>query len=143
MVQFSNAFWHGNEAFKKVVLRMKMLVSHLCCTPIARVSLVLDSCCSCLTHVALMSLVSHSCLSRLSLVLSIRLHRNLVEIYFSLSVSLFFSIRTFLVLQNDQSFSWFLWKNCLLFLSQFRHSTLINWLMFEGEQLWLARLNWT
>ena len=108
VVQFSNAFWHGNEAFKKVVLRMKMLVSHLCCTPIARVSLVLDSCCSCLTYVALMSLVSHSCLSRLSLVLSIRLHRNLVEIYFSLSISLFFSIRTFLVLQNDQSFSWFL-----------------------------------
>ena len=58
VVQFSNAFWHGNEAFKKVVLRMKMLVSHLCCTPVARVSLVLDSCRSFLIRV---SRVYHSC----------------------------------------------------------------------------------
>ena len=33
--------------------------------------------------------------------------------------------------------------NCLLFLSQVRQSALIDWLIFEGEQLWLVRLNLT
>ena len=27
VVHFSNAFWHGNEAFQKVVLRMKLFLS--------------------------------------------------------------------------------------------------------------------
>ena len=47
-------------------------------------------------------------------------------------------------LPNDQRFSCFCWKkNCLSFLSQVGHSTLIGWLIFEGEQLWLVRLKLT
>ena len=54
-----------------------------------------------------------------------------------------FSIRTFLVLLNNQSLSKFHWKTCLLYLSQVRHSILIDWLLFEDEQLWLVHLNLT
>ena len=47
-------------------------------------------------------------------------------------------------LPNDQRFSCFCWKkNCLSFLSQVGHSTLIGSLIFEGEQLWLVRLKLT
>ena len=34
-------------------------------------------------------------------------------------------------------------KNCLPFLSQVGHSTLIDWLIFESERLWLVLLNIT
>ena len=58
-------------------------------------------------------------------------------------MSPFFPIRTFLASSNDhQSFSCIRLKNCLPILSQVRHTTLFNWLLFEGVQLiWLARLN--
>ena len=58
-------------------------------------------------------------------------------------MSPFFPIRTFLASSNDhQSFSCIRLKNCLPILSQVRHTTLFNWLLFEGAQLiWLARLN--
>ena len=49
VVQFSNSFWHGNEAFLKVVHKMKLFLS------------VLQLCRSCrisVTRVALVSLVS-------------------------------------------------------------------------------------
>ena len=54
-----------------------------------------------------------------------------------------FSVRIFLALLNDQSFSSFHWKTCLPFLSQVRHSILVDWLIFEDEQLWLVHLNLT
>ena len=43
-----------------------------------------------------------------------------------MSINYFIIIRTFIALSNDQSFSCFYWKNCLPFLSQMRHSTLID-----------------
>ena len=66
-----------------------------------------------------------------------------MEIFFSLPMSPFFPIRTFLASSDDhQSFSCIRLKNCLPILSQVRHTTLVNWLIFEGAQLiWLARLN--
>ena len=54
-----------------------------------------------------------------------------------------FWIRTFLALSNDQGFSSFHWKNCLPFLSQVLHSALVDWLIFEDEQLSLVHLNLT
>ena len=87
VMRFSNTFWHRNETFPKVVLRMKLFLSlqsftchlqyrvvfrfslvqlskskfvHSCRTCVVRVALVSYSCCSCSTRVAL---VSHSCCS--------------------------------------------------------------------------------
>ena len=92
VVHFSNAFWHGNEAFLKVVLRMKLLLSlksftcHIVNAGLRkfvfiRVIIKIESvrgahlshpCCSCrapVAFVSLVSLVSHSCCSCLALVL--------------------------------------------------------------------------
>ena len=94
---FSNAFWHGNEAFPKGSSQNEivplLVVFHLpyskykgvkICFYSCRyqnqnfslvshscrsLALVSHSCCSCLTRVALVSLVSHSCCSCLALVL--------------------------------------------------------------------------
>ena len=88
MVHFSNAFWYGNEAFLKVVLKIKLLHSlqsftchmvnigewkYIFTRVVIKVfSLESHSCCSCSTRVVREALLSHSCrscLTRVSLVL--------------------------------------------------------------------------
>ena len=94
VVHFSNAFWHGNEAFPKgssqneivpvfVIVHLPLSEYrgvkicfyscsyqnqnfHSCCTLVVRVALVSHQCRSCSTCVALVLLVSHSCCTRLS-----------------------------------------------------------------------------
>ena len=51
-------------------------------------------------------------------------------------------IRMFHVFLNDQSYSYFPWKK-LFTISITSGPFNIDWLIFEGEQLWLARLNLT
>ena len=61
VVLFSNAFWHGNETFQKVVLRMKLflyLKSFTCHVVNIR---VWKCFCSCSYQNQNFSLVSHSC----------------------------------------------------------------------------------
>ena len=84
VVHFSNAFWHGNEAFLKgdsspcnlsfaiqliwgcenmfsfVSLSKSKFLQHSCCTRVVRIVLMSHSCCSCLTRVDLVLFVSHS-----------------------------------------------------------------------------------
>ena len=95
MVNFLNAFWHGNEAFPKgssqneitpFLLNFHLLCSkyrgakicfyscryqikifHSCRTGVVHVALVSHSCCSCSTRVALVSHWCCSCLSRATL----------------------------------------------------------------------------
>ena len=97
VVQFSNAFWHGNKAFPKAVLRMKLfllVIFHLpqskyrnaktcfysCRYQNQNFPLASHSCGSCSTrvtltshschtHVAFVSLVSHSCSYRIRVAL--------------------------------------------------------------------------
>ena len=86
VVQFSNAFWHGNEAFSKAVLRMKLfllVIFHLpqskcrnvktyfysCRYQNQNFPLASHSCGSCSTRVTLMSHLCRSCLTRVTLVL--------------------------------------------------------------------------
>ena len=47
------------------------------------------------------------------------------------------------VYQTTKVFSCFCYKYCSPFPSEVHHLTLIGWLIFEGVQLWLARLSWT
>ena len=79
MVYFSNAFWYGNEAFLKVVLRIKLLHSlqsftchmvnigerkYIFTRVVIKVfSLESYSCCLCNTRLVCEALLSHSCRS--------------------------------------------------------------------------------
>ena len=81
LVHFSNAFWHGNEAFPKVSSQDEIvpllvifhlpqsnyrgvkICSYLCCQQNQNFSLVSHSCRSCITPI---SLVSHSCRTRVA-----------------------------------------------------------------------------
>ena len=63
VVHFSNAFWHGNEAFPKGSSQNEivppLVIFHLPCS--TRVAFVSHSCCSCLTRVARVARVQRSC----------------------------------------------------------------------------------
>ena len=107
LVHFSNAFWHGNDAFPKVssqneIVPLLVILSHIAnrqgvkmfsllplfsllskyFTCVALVSFMQHSCRSCCTRVALVSLVSRSCRSCLALVLQNRLDEKLYKSYY-------------------------------------------------------------
>ena len=63
------------------------------------------------------------------------IQRILMEIYFSLPIFQFFRLERSTLSQTTKVFLAFTKKNYLPFLLQVRHSTLIDWLTFEGEQL--------
>ena len=87
VVHFSNAFWHGNEAFPKVSSQNEIvpllvifhlpyskyrgvkICFYLCRYQNQNVSLVSHSCRSCSTRVALASFVQHSCCTCVALML--------------------------------------------------------------------------
>ena len=107
MVNFLNAFWHGNEAFPKgssqneitpFLLNFHLLCSkyrgakicfyscryqikifHSCRTGVVHVALVSHSCCSCSTRATLKSLASHSCCIRVARVLHLCQTRSVLK----------------------------------------------------------------
>ena len=66
--------------------------------------------------------------------------QNLVEVYFHIFI--FFNYNLFQFIKRLKFFLLSL-KEFLRFPSQVRHSVVIDWLFFEGEQLSLVYLNWT
>ena len=76
VMRFSNTFWHRNETFPKVVLRMKLFLSLQSFTCHLQYRVVFHLCSyqnqNLFTRVALVSFVQHSCRTRVALVLFVQ-----------------------------------------------------------------------